>query len=450
MQRIDPRTYEAFKLMVDELEELFTQVNPLVAASVSPEKKVTPDTPTGFRAQLLARSVQFNWDYTANAIVYELRQGTVWETAAFILRTASLSANILPLLRNTYPYMLKAISASGEYSEGAATLNLTVDGPAEVSPTATVIDNNILLKWEPSVSAFLVEYYIVDRLGTEVGRVAGTFTALFEGVAGTYNYGITAVDIAGNHSPRGSVDVTVTAPSDYILEATYLSDLDGDKVRVNKVGGPQLLACIHEETWEEHFVNNGWETIQEQIDAGFPIYAQPTELSGSYEEVHDFGVILEKTVISLTWSSRQIVPNVSVISELSFSVDGVNFSPVVIGNTTFAPELRYVKFKLNFASIDRRFLASFYNILISITIKRDLDSGNADLLEGDVNGTYVPFNKAFKDVESITITAEGNVDRTATYAFEDVPNPTGFFGFLYDVDGNRQTGRVSWKARGIL
>ena len=451
MQRIDPRTYEAFKLMIDELEELFIQVNPLVAeAAAKPPGDITPDIPLNFTASILPRSVQFNWSNTPNGVVHELRQGTVWETSTFILRTSSLSANILPLLIGSYNYLLKAISTSGTYSPAAASTTVVITGPQAPSITSAVIDNNVLLKWDTPISDFIVDYYIIDRLGNEVGRAAGTFTTLFEGVAGTYTYGVTAVDIAGNRSPRGTVDVTVTAPSDYTLEATHTSDLTGTRVNVDLVGGPQLLAIIVEETWEEHWVNNGWNTILDQVNAGFPIYAQPTAFDGYYEEVHDFGLVLEKTVISFTWASRQIVPNISAISELSHSLDGVTFSPVVIGNTTFADALRYVKFKLRFDNIDRRFLALFYNLTISITIKRDLDSGSADFIAADVNGTFVPFNKAFKDVESITITAEGVEDRTATYAFEDVPNPTGFFGFLYDVNGNRVNGRVSWKARGIL
>jgi len=450
MQRIDPRTYEAFKLMIDELEDLFIQVNPLVAATTKPPGTVTPDTPLNFSASILPRSVQFNWANTPNASTYELRQGKIWETATFLVRTSSLSANILPLLIGTYDFLLKGISGSGTYSVAPASTVVTVTGPQAVSITSAVIDNNVLLKWDTPPSDFIVDYYIVDRLGNDVGKIQGTFTVLFEGVAGTYVYGVTAVDIAGNRSPRSTVDVTVTAPSDYTLEASYTSDLLGTRVNVDRVDGPQLLAIIAEETWTEHFVNNGWNTIQDQINAGFPIYAQPTEFSGYYEEVHDFGLVLEKTVISFTWASRQIVPNISAISELSYSLDGVTFSPVVVGNTTFANELRYVKFKLRFDNIDRRFLATFYNLTLAITIKRDLDSGSADFIAADVNGTFVPFNKPFKDVESITITAEGAVDKTATYAFEDVPNPVGFFGFLYDKDGTRVNGRISWKARGIL
>jgi len=130
MQRIDPRTYEAFKLMIDELEDLFIQVNPLVAATTKPPGTVTPDTPLNFSASILPRSVQFNWANTPNASTYELRQGKVWETATFLVRTSSLSANILPLLIGTYDFLLKGISGSGTYSVAPASTVVTVTSKA--------------------------------------------------------------------------------------------------------------------------------------------------------------------------------------------------------------------------------------------------------------------------------------------------------------------------------
>ena len=452
MQRIDPRTYEAFKMMIDEMEDLFLQVNPLIATVGKPPAPTIPDKPLNFSYLLLPISVQFRWDQTPGAFVYEIRRGTTWESSTFVLRTPSLSANIAPLPSGPYSFLLKAISASGSYSTDPAILTFTITGPSSVSPVASVIDNNILLTWEPALSNFNIDYYIVDRGGTEIGRIYGTFAAVFEGVAGTYTYGVTAVDIAGNVGVRNTVDATVTAPSDYILEAAFKSDLGGTLVNVDKaVDDTALLACVLYETWEEHFASRGWNTILDQIAAGYPIYAQPMELEGSYEEVHDFGVILENTVISLTWSSQQIVPFIGVIAELSYSDDNITYSAVVTGNTTFAPSLRYVKFKLNFSTVDRRMMALYTNITIALSIKRDLDSGRANVFAANPTGTFIAFNKPFKDVESITVTPEGVTNRVATYDFQDVLNPDGFRVFLYDAgNGQRVDGIVSWKARGIL
>ena len=450
MQRVDPRTYEAFRMMIDEVEDLFLRLNPVEAIVVGPIAVITPLTPTGFIYQLLKTSIQLNWDQAVGAHMYEVRQGTVWDTAIFRLRMVSLSANLLPMKVGTYTFLLKSISATGAYSDIPASLTLTILGPMGVTPTSSVIDNNVLLRWEESASAFMIDYYIVDRGGVEVGKIYGTFASIFEGLAGSFTYGVTPVDIASNVGPRNTVTATVNAPSDFVLEAAYVSDLNGTKVRVYKTPEVKLLACTDVETWEEHFTENAWNTIQDQVNAGYPLYAQPLELDGYYEETHDFGVILEASVISLSWSQEQVAAFVNSQAELSHSTDGVNFSPVVFGSTTFADLVRYVKFRLKFDTIDRRMVAYFYNITIALSVKRDLDSGRVNVFAADTGGTQVLFNKPFKDVESITLTAEGLIEQTAIYDFVDVPNPLGFKILLFNIAGVRVNGTVSWKARGIL
>jgi len=449
MQRLDPRTYEAMRLMIDEMEDLFFQVNPLVEAATKVPTFAPPPSPLSLRYNLLYTSVQFNWDSTG-AHNYELRLGTVWETALFVFRTPSLSGNVPPLPEGTYTFLLKSMSTVGVYSEGSASVVVTINGPQGVQPTAEVVDNNVLLRWQPAVSEFYIDYYIIEREGTLLGLIYGTFVTTLELTAGTVVYTVTPVDIAGNRGPSNSVQATVTAPSDFVLEAVWTSLLIGTVNQVYRMPNVRLLACADVETWAEHFISRGWTNIQDQVNAGYPVYAQPMELVGSYEETHDFGVLVTDTVISITWSQRQIVPYVNCVSSLSYSSDGITFVPYQVTNTMFAPAIRYIKFKLDFSTIDRRMLAEFFNFVISLSVKRDMDSGRANVFAAHVGGTEVLFNKAFRDVESITLTSEGVADRNAIYDFVDVPDPTGFKILLFSTSGVRVDGIVSWKARGIV
>ena len=449
MQRVDPRTYEAMRLMINEMEELFFQVNPLVEAATKLPVFTPPPTPLVLRYTLLYTSIQFDWDATG-AHNYELRRGAVWETALFVFRTPSLSGNIPPMLEGTYTFLLKSMSTVGVYSEGAASVVVTVNGPQGVIPTAEVIDNNVLLRWQPAISEFYIDYYVIEREGTVLGQIYGTFATTLELTAGTVTYSVTPVDIAGNHGPTNSVQATVTAPSDFVLEAVWTSMLEGVPFQVYRMPNVRLLACADVETWDEHFVSRGWTNIADQIAAGYPVYAQPMELTGTYEETHDFGVTVTDTVISIAWSQRQIVPYINAISSLSYSADGITYVPYQVTNTMFADVIRYIKFKLDFSTIDRRMLAEFYNIVVSLSVKRDMDSGRASVFAAHAGGTEVLFNKAFRDVESITLTSEGAADRNAIYDFVDVPDPTGFKILLFNTAGVRVDGIVSWKARGIV
>lgn len=91
------------------------------------------------------------------------------------------------------------------------------------------------------------------------------------------------------------------------------------------------------------------------------------------------------------------------------------------------------------------------NFQISLNVKREVDSGDVAALSTDVSGTAVLFNKAFKDIDSITCTVDSVTEPfTVIYNFVDIPNPTGFSVFVFDTTGNRVSKTVSWKARGIV
>jgi hypothetical protein len=95
-------------------------------------------------------------------------------------------------------------------------------------------------------------------------------------------------------------------------------------------------------------------------------------------------------------------------------------------------------------------LYQMYNLQLRLDIKHGIDGGRVSVSAADVGGTEVFFTKVFRDVDSITVTAEGAVEQNAIYDFVDVPNPVSFKILLYNTAGQRIDGIVSWKARGKL
>jgi hypothetical protein len=92
------------------------------------------------------------------------------------------------------------------------------------------------------------------------------------------------------------------------------------------------------------------------------------------------------------------------------------------------------------------------NFQIFLNVKRENDGGEIEAISTDASGTAVTFNKAFKDIETITATVKAVSGGAfiAVVDFNDVPNPTGFSVYVYDTAGVRQSKKVEWKARGIL
>ncbi|HET9129376.1 MAG TPA: hypothetical protein VFO86_00425, partial [Terriglobia bacterium] len=105
----------------------------------------------------------------------------------------------------------------------------------------------------------------------------------------------------------------------------------------------------------------------------------------------------------------------------------------------------------NFVANNTQALAIFSNLQALLDVKREVDSGVITANAADAGGTEVFFNKAFKDVDSITLTPTKQIEPlNAVYDFTDIPNPVHFFVYVFDSIGNRVTATCSWKARGIV
>lgn len=95
-------------------------------------------------------------------------------------------------------------------------------------------------------------------------------------------------------------------------------------------------------------------------------------------------------------------------------------------------------------------LYQLFNLTVRLNVKQEVDSGSVLANDTDVSGTVVAFNKAFKDVDSITATALGTTEVKVVVSFTDVPNPTGFSVYAFNAAGARVDATVYWKARGVV
>jgi len=496
LQIEDPKLYQALMLLNERMLTVENDLFPLVRQSEEAELPELPVlAPATFTFIFEPLSVELRWAPVDGATIYEVRKGTAWDTAFFQLRTTSLQADISPLPVGSHTFLLKSVTPGNSYSLDF--ISLVIDVPALGTPviSARTIDNNALLSWNIPTSVFAISYYNFWKNGGLVGIVRGNFTTYFEMVGGTFLYGISAVDVAGNESARGEIPVVLAIPPDFVLESIYVSNLgaldaQAHGIYIEKAGtetplnfvfenqsgfttdpthiylaliqtsstlvncvrepGPKLLACWLITNWQQHFTNRSWNSPKNQTDAGYPIYIQPSALTGSYEEIVNYGAVFPNVIATISWSTQPIVGSVAVRVLMAASTDGVTYGPMLAGASQFFASIRFLKFKLEFTGEDDHALAEFFNVTISLNVKKELDSGLVTANAGDITGTTVPFNKKFKDVESITLTVEAKEPITAIYDFNDIANPVSFKVFALDSTGNRVTYPVSWKARGIV
>ena len=455
--RSDPRLHAALVKLNAQLSELTLRVNPLVKQFSELKSTAAIDSVTSPTAayELTGRTVRLSWDAVVGAVYYEVRVGDVWETAFFKTRTVNRIIDLDPIAVGTTTYLIKSISGALGYSEDTTVINVTIPPIPAIGIENEIIDNTVLLRWTAPPSEFNIDFYELFRNNDPIGTTRDTFITRFETAGGDYIYKIIAHDLYGNKSAESTIEIAVNEPVDYVLQYSQISDLDGAKVNTLVIEDgqfPVLFASIRMEPWSNHFQRLGWNTIKNQIDAGYPYYLQPTDLTGSYEELIDFEVVFSFSLITVSWNTIQLDDNNKVIVrvELSWSEDGVNYSAFTAGSSQLASNIRYLKVKLKFTAPDDHASILLFELGIFASVKREQDGGEVEAISTDADGTPVLFKKDFKDIESVTATVKDTLAYIPVVDFLDAPNPTGFTVYVFDRLGVRASKTVEWSARGVV
>jgi hypothetical protein len=481
-QHTDPKLYQILQGFVQALGEVQAELNPIVRQITDTAGTIAAPahSPTTIAYEILSQQVlRIHWSGAINAASYEVRKGTYWDTATFVTSTTQSEVRLDPIPAGIHTYLVRAKNGLGIYADTWASVVVSISVVGASTLNAQVIDNNVLLRYSRPTSTWLIHHYDIYRNGIFIGAIASEFFVWFEPSAGTFTYGIEAVDLAGNRGPRATVSVDVNQPTDFELIDSRMSLLGGYRVNALIYGEPELgwdytdaqgwpttdfvwfagntgklLVCIGDvEQFQTHFTSRGWDQPSDQTGAGYSIYIQPGVTTALYQETIDYGGVFNSVIINLSWLLEQLTTAgiVSVSSQIELSVDGTTWDAPLAGPSVFATSFRYLRLTFNFLANNDKALALFSNLMILIDVKFALDSGFVTSLAADLNGTTVWFNKPFKDIDSITVSPTAQPEPLSIiYDFVDVPNPLNFKVLVYDSTGNRVTAVVSWKARGVI
>jgi hypothetical protein len=467
----DNRLYTLLSLLSNDLYTLNSQVNPPEAQDVAFTGQILfPSNPGTLGLEIFPNNVRLTWPSVGFGVTYEIRHfsgsgsGSVWDTSTVILRTTSLQIDInptsIPLSIGSHTFLIKSLDKDGNYSETASFVEMTVPRIPASDLTAIVVSNFILLYWSTPSSVFSIDRYNIYKNGAFQGDMRGTFESIFEIVGGTYSYSVEAVDIVGNIGvPSTAAVVQVSNPADFAFHNRIASIFSGTKINcvseLSGVSNDYLLAMVNAtETYQQHFDSRGWSSPQDQVNAGYPIVAEPSKTTGSYQEVFDFGSIVSNIIATVAWNTITIAGSVIVSPVLETSTDAITWSTPSSSLSLFAASARYVRFTMNFSGSGDRNLSYFFNLECIFNVRREVDSGVIHAVSTDVGGTTVTMNKIFKSVDSITLTPNisgGTTQRVAVFDFNFATiNPTTFKVYLFDNTGARLTGDVAWAVRGVI
>ena len=611
-------TTKTFRIKAKDTSDKYSLETTEVISVVAPSIPIISESYDG-------KTITLSWVSIIGTFViekYEVRAGgTTWENSTS-LGYFDISAISLLVEWSSRTFFVRAIDAAGfESAEGEKLINIT--NPEISTVVAQIVNNNVLLKWETNLGTLPADEIEIAKGGiyatsVVIGKKTGTFTTIFEYLAGAFTYWLTPIDTAGNKGSPYSIVALVSEPPDYVINQDWISDFSGDKVNVlingrthlqsgfepseidewvdYTTGGdsasitestdfysginsalitftgtadptsgddtnvialeiPEYIA-VHrhaiqtvrikirakkpatsaasefgisystngngdsgwqkftlteswqlfeftysvaagsgtdflgilgdtswaglgvlvdemiitvdggsgefsntgtliapvklDDTFAEHFDNNLWTNVDDQLTANYPFYLQPTLNSGSYTEIFDYGQLLEITTkASVVLNINTLAGNPTVIITISLSTDNISYTDHVDVSEVIDNNFRYVKIKLDIdQDISDIGLIEILSFQVILDTKRRADGGDGTAVSTDIDGTTVLFNKDFLDIEDISVTPLGTVQITPVVNFDDVPSPTSFKVLLFDANGDRYSGNFSWSARG--
>ena len=388
---------------------------------------------------------------------YLIKYGDTWENSIELNKSNTTRFSSSVLFSGSRKFWVAAVDIAGNIGIPGST-SISIISPRSTNVTVQVIDNNVLLYWTDTKQSLPISTYEI-RKGNQfdnalvIGTKSGHFTSVAELSSDTYTYWVVGIDSAGNYGTPSSVVTQVSQPRDYQLISSFQSSFSGIKNNATILPTGEMLMPINTlETFGEHFNVRGWGTPQAQVDAGYPIYIEPSTDAAYYEEEIDLGAIVRNARVNVTINKEIIKGSIDLSTTLSIKENEndawINY---IDTDTVYASQYRYVKIRINVYSNSPDTFNSFLSISsikLIVDVKTINDGGTIVCNSSDVGGTTVGFNIPFADITSIVVSPIGSTPITAIYDFTDVPNPTSFKILLFNSAGTRVSGSASWSAKG--
>jgi hypothetical protein len=450
----DPTVYDVMRRIILQMDVLSSDVFDMRSLLPGGSSSVYPANIVDFTYSFTLNNIILSWNSLGAGYFYEIREGTVWETASYLTTTITNQVPLDPRVSGNYTFLIKALSGVGVYSPTATSVTVTIPVIGSITVNTQVVDNNILFTWTAPTSVFRITHYDIYKGVNLLGFVYATFFTYFEVAGGTYSYSIRATDVAGNLSPNEvSATVVVSAPPDYVNQGEIIdTTFSGTKTHAAVISGILYFPFDNTITYQNHFDDNSWASPAAQVTAGYSAFIQPTEATGSYVKVFDFGALLSNAVVNVAYTSTNLIGVVGIVCTIETSPDNSTWDTPVVGSSAFAASLRYVRVTLDFTPTTvLEDFAQISELKCSLVIKLENDGGNIAAVSTDVAGTVVTLNKTFYSIRSITATVKQTTTRFIVIDFDyTIVNPTTFTVLVFDETGTRVSDTIGWQARGIL
>jgi len=402
----------------------YSLVSTLVSFSPVSVPNITDIVHSYADTALTSATVTLSWNDVTNSqfdvAFYELTYNGV---------TRTVKANSITLPADwvgNRTFTVKTVDIHGNKSSGysEAIAKVAPNPPTDIR--TQVVDNTVMLYWTLPVRTSLPIDHILIKKGQEwdtatvLGDKKGEFTTINESTGGNFTYWLASVDTEGVQSTPVSITTLVSEPPDFVFHGKFNSNFSGTKSSATFDGSVLALPINIVETFEQHFTTRGWASPQAQVNAGFPIFIQPTTNSGFYEEVFDFGQPLASSRVLLTYVGEAIAGSPIVVPKISLSLDNSTYVDYNGVNDVFGLNFRYVKIRITVTGVPTNIgLYEIRQLSVRLDAKLKNDAGSVSAVSTDALGTIVNFNKEFIDVQSVTVSPSATTPVIPVYDIKD-------------------------------
>ena len=203
------QTGQAYDVMVQSVNALGYRSAPVIIyGHVVLGKMAPPSDVRNFRISRRPTDLLLQWDPIPDLDVfgYEIRQGQSWDEGVVLTTDLAATAFIHDQAeKGIYPYHIRAIDTSGNYSRNVTTFVLTLDAPAPVEGFFAIQSGDRLeFHWKPNAEKNIAGYEIREGsiwgIAQFVARVNATSYSIPSGSFGTRMFWIKAIAAPGIYS----------------------------------------------------------------------------------------------------------------------------------------------------------------------------------------------------------------------------------------------------------
>lgn len=390
-----------------------------------------------------------DWSYT------DIRVGDSWDTATPVVNALTNKFNAGWIKSGNNKYLARHVDATGNISTNVASVSLQVLAPSSVTINrAEVQENSVALGWSNSKSTQPIAGYAMYignkgdpfescTLYGKAGADSRSDIIIFRS-SGNKVIWLTATDVAGNTSAPTSINLTVSLPSNFVLANEYDLNWPSGTITNGYVDGSSLYLPTKNQTWSEHFTEQSYISIQDQISSGNLLYFQPGEIHGSYLETRDIGKIILSGKISVTAVTSVLSGSPSQNVLIEWSSDLVYWSSSSGSLDAQAKYFRYIRVTYSVDGSEGDDLIRIDRLHVSVNSSSVTEYASLVLDQSDQNGTAYTCTKSFLDIVSAIATPlnSENISKI-NVIIDDNTSVAKIMVQAWDSSNNRTGGTVS-------